>query len=754
MADLADGTYLIAPAISPGLALDVAGASDESGANVQIYTKNGGDAQKWNVNNYGTNGAQIACALSGRCLDIDSASITNGSNIRQWEDNNSDAQRWDIKKDGKAIKIDGKSYPTYVIRAHGKEYAVDISSGSLQSGSNIQLYQVNGTDAQRFVFIPIDVLTKGGTYKIVSALAQDLVLDVAGGSRANGANVALYTDNGTEAQRWIAQKNDDGTFTFLGAGSKKAIDDQAAGRKPGSNLQIYAPNYSQAQSFLVQRAGTMIIDGQTVPTYELEVQAGQNLYVDVASAEKRAGTNVQLYTGNHSVAQRFAFVPATSPVHGLPVPAGLTLDSLAANGKSAVQLTFRCNYAYYQARCRFRKRNAGGVMGVWSSWKSARDGLAGNEGWGDAWSATFRVSATSGDQKTAAVLIPKDYRVGGSVVAVDMQVEVRCHASHWDGVSGFSVHGDSASTTFHLAWKPKVTVESVQLTGSGLLIGYRSDLNDGGCTITVDAMGATEKVSGLYGGKGTVLIPAAKLTEIPSGKISCSATIAKEIASDPVTASISVEDSAGRKRLSIGQTTSEYGTHIISVPTASETDVIQVYVTSKGVPVESYEKSRKGQALIEAVSPLHSHVNANVWVTRSDGSWDAQALSLDPIKGHAFCWLYPGGACVLDLGKEDGPSQEDISSRGVEDYEVLGRAFHSYRLKDTKERSLAVSGAVVASMPEHGQRDAFEGLLSAGHAVFRNPRGEIIPVVVTGVSQPAEHDGWTEIKVTQYQEAR
>lgn len=756
MADVADGTYIILSAKNTAVAVEVAGASDASGANVRLWTRNDSDAQKWSVTDYGAAGAQIACALSGRCLEVANNKIANGTNVRQWEDNNSHAQRWDIEADGKTVTVGAASYSTYVLKSQGTAFAMDVSGGNAQSGTNIQLYSVNNSDAQRFIFIPIEVLSDGGTYKIVSAVAEDMVLDVQGASTANGANVMLHPSNDGSNQRWIAQKNDDNTLTFIGAGSQKAMDDKGAGTKPGSNIQIYATNYSTAQSFLVQRLGSMTVAGQTVPTYRLEVQAGNNLNVDVQGGSSSSGTNVRLWTATTSPAQRFAFIPATVRVNNLPTPAGLSIESLIGNNKTSVKLTFVCDHAAFQARCRFRCRKASGSMGDWSSFKSATDGLGGNEGWGDAWQATFKLDATIGDTKTATIPIPEGYQIDGTtIVATDMQIEVRSHASNWQGVSGYSVHGASASKTFSLAWRPTVTVTAAELTGTGLRIRYTSDLKDGGCTVTVGAMGVSETVKGLYGGSGSVIIPAAKFKAIPSGKITGTAQIIRDIASPIAEADLTVTDSAGRQSLSIARDESVHGTHLITVPAVSTSDKVQIFLSAGKTPVAANEKSRNSTGItIEAISPLRTAVQALVWVSRSDGSWDAQALQLAAIDDHAFCWIYDGGACVLDFGKGEAPSQEDGISRGVEEYEVIGRAYHSYRLRKTRERNLSVSGAVVKALSAHGTVEAFDDLLTAGHATFRNPRGEILPVVVTAVSQPLAHDGWTGIKVTQYQETR
>ncbi|EFV01863.1 ricin-type beta-trefoil lectin domain protein [Pseudoramibacter alactolyticus ATCC 23263] len=756
MADFIDGTYEIISVLGPTVAIDVKGASDNSGANVQVYTRNDSDAQKWSTFDDGTNGIQIACALSGRCLDVAGGKITSGTNVWQWENNDSRAQRWDIVPDGKTVIIGGTSYSTYVVKSHGTDFALDVSGGNVKPGTNVQIYAANGTDAQRWAFVPINILSAGGTYKIVSGVKENMVLDVSGASTANGANVMLHPSNGGSNQRWIAQKNDDGTLTFLGAGAKKALDDKGAGTKAGTNVQIWAPNYGTAQSWLAVRMGEMMIAGQTFPTYRLTVQAGMNLCLDVQGGSNKPGTNVRLWTANTSAAQRFAFVPASVFEPGLPTPAALSIGTNIGNNQTTVAMAFSCDWRNFQVRCRFRSRGAGGAFGSWSDYKSALDGQSGNEGWGDAWAPNFTFDNTTGDSKTVSIPIPDAYQVDGTIVmATEMQVEVRAHGSNWQGVTGYTVHGNAASKTFGLYWRPTAQVTAATLTGTGLLIRYTSDLEEGGCTVTVSAFGVSAMAKGLYGASGSVLIPAKQLKAIPSGTIPVTAWVARDLISNTTSASLAVADASNRTTLSITAEASDAGTYLLTIPTVSVSDTVQSFLIAQDTPVDTHEKSRdERNVIIEAISPLRTPVKALIWIFRTDGSWDAQTISLAPINNHAFCWTFDGGSCVLDLGHNENPTQEDTISRAAEDYEVISRPYHAYRLHKARERQLDVSGAVVTDMNKHGAWSDFDALLEAGHATFRNPRGEILPVVVTAISRPLEHPGWTEIKITQRQETR
>lgn len=62
------------------------------------------------------------------------------------------------------------------------------------------------------------------------------VMDVNCGSKSNEANVQLYESNGTAAQRWRFRGNGDGSYTILNQGSGKALDVAYGNAKSGGNV--------------------------------------------------------------------------------------------------------------------------------------------------------------------------------------------------------------------------------------------------------------------------------------------------------------------------------------------------------------------------------------------------------------------------------------------------------------------------------------------------------------------------------------
>lgn len=242
-----------------GKMLDVNGGVASSGSNVQQYTANESWAQKWIVvrNDNGMYTIQSALA-ENLVLDVYSGSIQNGTNVQLYIANKTQAQEWSLIKtdtlrervDDLALKhrddlVDG----TYVLGSANKNSVVlDVSSGSFVDGANVQLYQLNGTDAQKW-----QVAHDSDGYVTLTNVGSGKVLDVSGGLTADRTNVQQYAGNRTWAQKWVAVRNDDGSYTFYsGLNDNKVLDMDNGATANGTNVQIYASNGSAAQRWIVK----------------------------------------------------------------------------------------------------------------------------------------------------------------------------------------------------------------------------------------------------------------------------------------------------------------------------------------------------------------------------------------------------------------------------------------------------------------------------------------------------------------------
>ena len=137
-----------------------------------------------------------------------------------------------------------------------------------------------------------------GTYAVSTALKDGMVLDVADGSRKDGANVRLWSSNGTKAQRWTVSHDSKGYVTLRNVNSGKALDVKDGKAANGSNVQQYAPNSYRSQKWVAVRSGSV---------YKLVSALSPSMALDVKDGKAANGSNVQIYTANGYRSQQWTF---------------------------------------------------------------------------------------------------------------------------------------------------------------------------------------------------------------------------------------------------------------------------------------------------------------------------------------------------------------------------------------------------------------------------------------------------------------
>ena len=137
-----------------------------------------------------------------------------------------------------------------------------------------------------------------GTYTVSTALKDGMVLDVADGSAKDGANVRLWSSNGTKAQRWTVSHDSKGYVTLRNVNSGKALDVKDGKAANGSNVQQYAPNSYRSQKWVAVRSGSV---------YKLVSALSPSMALDVKDGKAANGSNVQIYTANGYRSQQWTF---------------------------------------------------------------------------------------------------------------------------------------------------------------------------------------------------------------------------------------------------------------------------------------------------------------------------------------------------------------------------------------------------------------------------------------------------------------
>ncbi len=462
-----EGTYIIVNANVPK-ALDVAGASDRSGANVQLWDviTGGGDAQMWTLVADGE-GFRLCCSLTGNWLDLEGGRVANCTNIRQWSQNGAGAQLWIIEEDGKQATYKGDSYDTVTIATSlNTNYVVDAAGGGTAVAANALLFQSEGTKWQRWMLVPVDCFTEDGVYRIVSELDSNLCIDITAASTASGAKACSWTNNDQPNQMFLAKRQGGGLFKFIALHSGKALDvDHGATEDGRSVLQWPVEPGNSNQLWLPTQAGSMTIDGVSLPTYEMRNQSGTNRCIDVSGASKTPGTSLVVWT-RHTPSQknqRFGFVKTEPLMSGISAPSSLTPSAFERDGYGAVTasgMTFKCSETAYQARYRFQynydsqRRSYSGS----TPWRNVANDSTARSGWGDAWQPTFEV------EEGGIVNLPLN--VSRTLAASDpyamLVVEVRAFRDKY-GEHKIPAHGPVTQTRVALRRTPAMSFERAYL---------------------------------------------------------------------------------------------------------------------------------------------------------------------------------------------------------------------------------------------------------------------------------------------------
>lgn len=322
-----------------GLSMDVCDGSSENGTNVQGYTASDVDAQGFTVSAQAdllTEGTYIVSSSEdgSYSMEVADGSVSDGANVQLGESGSSLSQRWLVRKvegrvnsytvesllsgklltdeDGDLVvrdadggedqiwvPVESDGGLTFTSMSSGD--AIDIAGDEVESGTDVQTYESNGTSAQSFELEATTTSVPEGTYRICLASDTSLVLGVEDGSLSNSANIEVQSlDEGDGCQEWEVSKNDDGTYLVVNARTGRVLDVQGGWLVSGSNVRQLTFDGSDAQKWRISYA-----DGGFRVATELDVSSTLGTEGDEVSA----GDDVRVSA--EGLAQRFVFVPVS-----------------------------------------------------------------------------------------------------------------------------------------------------------------------------------------------------------------------------------------------------------------------------------------------------------------------------------------------------------------------------------------------------------------------------------------------------------
>ena len=234
---------------------------------------------------------------SGKNMDVIGGSTADGTNIDLYENNGTGAQQWTFTRDA-----DGY----YTIKNTSSGKYLDVTYASTTPGTRVQIWDGNSSCAQEWAIQAV-----GSDYMFINA-CSGLALDALGNGNTNGTPIQIFSKNFTSAQLWTIRSLNpapvaDGFYSLLTTAGT-AMDIRGGSTTNGSPLQIYSSNGTGAQQWqLIQQPNGL---------YELRnPQSGK--YLDVMGAGTVSGTLVDIYDGNNTCAQEWAISQNTDGSYGL-----------------------------------------------------------------------------------------------------------------------------------------------------------------------------------------------------------------------------------------------------------------------------------------------------------------------------------------------------------------------------------------------------------------------------------------------------
>lgn len=314
--------YNIISALDPDYVMDLAGGSIFSGGNIQLYENNNSDAQRWVFEKFMTD--RDVCDTYAKenknlmedgtyyiknkdinySLDISNESLYSGANVQLNSLKRSNTQKW-------LVTHDSMGYVSFKNVGTG----MYLTTNGNTKESNVS-QQTNSNDYNQKWIIMFD---KNQNIKIVSALNSKLVIDVLYGNIKEGSNIQLYDSNNTNAQKWVFEYvNTNSTsdlMQIMGTSQTTVAQMVRYYNANTSGYDTFKAKYNGKYDGCLAKGGASTINQFAQIFYEEAMAEG--VRAEVAFTQCMKETGFLKYGGDVLPNQyNFAGIGATGAVHG------------------------------------------------------------------------------------------------------------------------------------------------------------------------------------------------------------------------------------------------------------------------------------------------------------------------------------------------------------------------------------------------------------------------------------------------------
>jgi len=133
----------------------------------------------------------------------------------------------------------------YTITSKTSKKALNVTNSSLDNNANVEIWADTKSDAQRWI-----VTSLGDDLYSITNVASGKYLHIASATPSNLLNVNQYLNANNNTIKWKIVSNGDGNFTIQSAANTAfVLNVSNAGTTDGTNVSVYQSNASDAQSW-------------------------------------------------------------------------------------------------------------------------------------------------------------------------------------------------------------------------------------------------------------------------------------------------------------------------------------------------------------------------------------------------------------------------------------------------------------------------------------------------------------------------
>ena len=302
-----DGTYYIASALERNKVISINDGKYDNFSNACIWENEKKEYQKFEIKyNKEADSYIITAVHSDKSLDVSYGGQDNCSNVAQYQTHKGNTEQWILKEVEEGY---------YNIISRSNYLNLDIACGSSDNGANIQMYEDNGTKAQKFKFMKTEKnestqTIENGIYNIVSKLNENKAIQIENKSLSN--NVKAKFENKlsviNKAQAFEINYLSNGYYEIKQYKSQKALEVNEGKHSNGTSIvQNSENNESTIQQWIIKDAGG---------GYFHIIARCNGLFIDIPGGDVGGNPVIQMYDGNETDAQKFKFIKAEEQLVG------------------------------------------------------------------------------------------------------------------------------------------------------------------------------------------------------------------------------------------------------------------------------------------------------------------------------------------------------------------------------------------------------------------------------------------------------